>query len=1243
MRNTVSEHNVELHQLSQIAEPRLDLNFHASELPLDAQYRQLEPVLDLSSHFPGEISVIGTNPSSAITSPVSNPAMSRWEVKETPQRMREIVRNLNKLIADYSKFEAAVNHEWAEAKKRAESALKQASLDQEAAKSAAKARREAAEGEGSQVQQQIGLMRAKTAEHLKKQSEEYLGGDLLNAPSDTGYVQDPLNDAKAHVSMALQAHQRLLEVRKPENVIWPNNAAVGCGGLLLAFVAALIVGKATDYPLAGFFLFFGVYIAFIIALYQSASSALKEVHETWLQAVSTSENCLSQYQRSIEANERSEVEAAHGRFRKAQEEHTKAVAEAEARYNTSILAFKKEFSFRVRQAHERCDEFTQGTAFAGASWIDPVWDDWAPTSSPTFAACLGRLSTKGINVLQPFRDLNLNFTVPALVPLANGQEGRCLLFKADGAAKERAFKAAQAVMLRLLATTPSGNVRFTLIDPVGLGQNVAAFMSLADVDEKLIGGKAWTEQQHIEQQLVKLTEHMENVIQKYLRNEYATIEDYNAKAGEVAEPYRVLVVFDFPTNFTETAARRLVSIAQNGPRCGVYTIVVMDAATEKFPYGFNPAELERAGVVINHSGGQFKWEDDDFKESFLALDEPPNNELFKRIVAVTGAGAKDAMKVEVPYDKLLSKAGLSQEACWKQTAEKLLQVPLGPRGAKDVQYLTFGQGTAHHAVVVGGTGSGKSNLMHVIITTLALAYPPDEVQLYLIDFKQGVAFKPYAEAALPHARVIAIESEREFGLSVLEGLDKELHDRGELFRNHIVDNITDYRQLKGKLPRILLLVDEFQEFFVQDDHISRRAGMILERLVRQGRSAGIHVMLGSQTLGGASNLSHSIISQMHIRIALKCSEADSRQVMGDGNPVHRQLTRPGEAIYNAERGEVEGNNLFQVALFNPTDRERYLKEIRELASVNANGQTPVVFEGNEPSRIEDCKPLNALLKADDWPARAKGADAWLGEPIALRPPTAARFRRQGGNHLMVIARDEQEGVGMITASLLSLAAQYEPSATRLFVVNLTTADSPWSDLPEKLAGELPHEVVVVGRRNLPGVLSDLVKEINRRVEEGRVSDSELYLVIIGLHRARDLRVDEPGGKFTFGRGEERPPDPQELFTTVLRDGPEVGVHVIAWCDSFSNVKRSVDRKMMGEFGIRIASAMSTEDSSSFIDDAAAARLDKPHRAIFFDEERPGYLEKFRPYAIPDQAWLVQVLRTLRARAREARYAQGEAR
>ena len=108
--------------------------------------------------------------------------------------------------------------------------------------------------------------------------------------------------------------------------------------------------------------------------------------------------------------------------------------------------------------------------------------------------------------------------------------------------------------------------------------------------------------------------------------------------------------------------------------------------------------------------------------------------------------------------------------------------PIGRTGATKLQYLAIGKGTCQHALIAGKTGSGKSTLFHVIITNLALWCSPEQVEFYLVDFKKGVEFKCYATHRLPHARVVAIESDREFGLSVLQRVDDELKRRGDLFR-----------------------------------------------------------------------------------------------------------------------------------------------------------------------------------------------------------------------------------------------------------------------------------------------------------------------------------------------------------------------------------------------------------------------------------------------------------------------------
>src|SRR3954451_13696563 len=149
------------------------------------------------------------------------------------------------------------------------------------------------------------------------------------------------------------------------------------------------------------------------------------------------------------------------------------------------------------------------------------------------------------------------------------------------------------------------------------------------------------------------------------------------------------------------------------------------------------------------------------------------------------------------------------------------------------------------------------------------------------------------------------------------------------------------------MPRVLLVIDEFQEFFTTDDRISHDSALLLDRLVRQGRAFGIHVLLGSQTLARPYSLARSTLGQMAVRIALQCSESDAHLILSEDNTAARLLSRPGEAIYNDANGMVEGNNFFQVVWLPDERKEAYLKKILELARTHhyRPAQPQLVFEG----------------------------------------------------------------------------------------------------------------------------------------------------------------------------------------------------------------------------------------------------------------------------------------------------------
>jgi hypothetical protein len=859
-------------------------------------------------------------------------------------------------------------------------------------------------------------------------------------------------------------------------------------------------------------------------------------------------------------------------------------------------------------------------------WSGSAWSGWQPPTVLPPAIRFGEFQVPMAEIPEGVpQDERLKNFVPAVFPLPAllSFPDRCsLLFKASDRGRALAEQTMQTIMLRLLTAAPPGKVRFTIIDPVGLGQSFAAFMHLADHDEMLVSSRIWTEQPHIEQRLADLTAHMENVIQKFLRNQFETIEEYNRHAGEVAEPFRFLVVANFPTNFSSEAARRLVSIASSGARCGVHTLITVDTK-QPLPQGFSMKDLDRCAVNVLWKADRFAWKDPDFGKFPFQLDAPPDPDFATRVLQVVGAKAKEAARVEVPFEFIAP----PPDQWWTSDSRPGIRVALGRSGATKRQMLNLGQGTAQHVLIAGKTGSGKSTLLHALITNLSLLYSPDEVELYLVDFKEGVEFKPYATHELPHARVVAIESEREFGLSVLQRLDAELRDRGDRFRALGVQDLSSYRQANGSapLPRILLIVDEFQLFFIEDDRIGQDAALLLDRLVRQGRAFGIHVLLGSQTLGGAYSLARSTIGQMAVRIALQCSEADAHLILSDDNPAARLLSRPGEAIYNDANGLVEGNDFFQVVWLPDSQKEDYLSRIQELAQRRHVQPPPqIVFEGNAPADVRKNHLLQEVLESPTWPTVPREALAWLGEAMAIKDATAAIFRPLSGSNLLIVGQSEEAALGILGVSLISLAAQHAPpletegpGGGRFFVLDAGTPASLWP----QIARVLPNPVRLAGWRDLPAVLGGLAEDVERRqkVHEGDLPPR--FLFIHGLQRFRDLRKADDDFSFSR-RDEDRPPAPAKLFQTILRDGPSVGIYTLVWCDTPNNVNRALDRQGLREFEMRVLFQMSAADSSNLIDSPVASKLGT-HRALFYTEER-GQPEKFRPYGLPTDEWLAWV-------------------
>ncbi len=790
-----------------------------------------------------------------------------------------------------------------------------------------------------------------------------------------------------------------------------------------------------------------------------------------------------------------------------------------------------------------------------------------------------------------------------------------LLLETDGPDDGACARILQAAVLRILSAHPAGRVSFLVIDPVGLGKDFAGLMHLADYEEQLISSRIWTQPTHIEERLAEVNEHIEKVIQMYLRDEYPDIDAYNAQAGVIAEKHRFVVISGFPSGFSDGSLKRLRAIASGGPRCGVHLLIHRDTRRP----AEDPSlldELRHVCLRVASRGPAFALADFPGGASALTFDPAPSPPVAVSLVHRIGRASVDSNRVQVPFSQIAPPAGGE----WSLDTGEELRVPIGRSGARKLQMLGIGKGTRQHVLVAGKTGSGKSTLFHVIITNLARWCAPDQVEFYLVDFKKGVEFKCYATKRLPHARVVAIESDRGFALSVLQRVDAELKRRGELFRKAGSQDLAGFRRSAGAvpMPRTLLLIDEFQEFFTEDDAIAQEASLLLDRIVRQGRAFGIHVILGSQTLGGAYTLARATLGQMVIRIALQCNESDAHLIMDDDNPAPRLLTRPGEGIYNDQAGAIAANSPFQIVWLPEDERDAVLTEVAaRAAAAGGEGEPPIVFEGNAPADVRENPRFDALLRTTPLEPPAS-ATAWLGAPNSIKGPTEAVFRRQSGSHLLVVGQSAERTLSMLGISLASLALQHPAGGARFIVLDplVSSNGRGWF---QQLGGVLPQEVTVAGTTELPEIMNQLSNELARRLADPAAGGAPIFLILQDLQRFKALRPDD---EFRFSLDDDAAASPSKVFADLLGEGGACGIHVIAAVDTWNNVSRWIPRKLMAEFEMRVLFQMSANDSANLIDSPEASTLGL-HRALFHNEHQ-GSIEIFRPYAMPDPGWVDEI-------------------
>ena len=338
--------------------------------------------------------------------------------------------------------------------------------------------------------------------------------------------------------------------------------------------------------------------------------------------------------------------------------HQEKLAKLEAEWQNGWRELEADWKQEALPLCEKIQSASEAAEKTFPDWPSLNPRNWQAPQSFLNAAKFARLeieTQKFFTALPKDRRLALPCpTVMSLPLLLTQPHHGSLHLETNTQGDGEALAAINNVILRLLATTPPGRVEFTIFDPVGLGQNFATLMHLADYEAGAINSRIWTQSAQFEEKLADLSEHMEKIIQMYLRNEYATIAEYNAQAGSTAEKYHVLVIASFPVNFTDTAAKRLRNIAASGARCGVFTLIHWDQRNAA-PSDFVPDELRKNSVCLVRGENGFEFSNWRVAGAKMIFDESPSAEFATDFLHRVGELGRNSNRVEVPFESVAPK------------------------------------------------------------------------------------------------------------------------------------------------------------------------------------------------------------------------------------------------------------------------------------------------------------------------------------------------------------------------------------------------------------------------------------------------------------------------------------------------------------------------------------------------------------------------------------------------------------
>jgi len=745
-----------------------------------------------------------------------------------------------------------------------------------------------------------------------------------------------------------------------------------------------------------------------------------------------------------------------------------------------------------------------------------------------------------------------NTTAPLLIPIENSSIG----FIQNAKFKDSIINIMETTVLKMISSLPTALTRVSIIDKTGSGQN---FPNLIRLHGKITSDKILSEDYEIESELSLLKNSISAITSSITVSGFESIEDYNNNAAEIAQPYRIVAISNFPLGFNKKSAESLLSIIESGYKAGIYVVMsfavdmkhglsqpissltlndflkkmisfeFLDKPHEYVTKSYIKQNVNLISIPYSNESNIKKLINNDFKVVF----ENNNKSIYDSILSEINNNIADIdIRPIIDIKKTLP------SEFWTGNASEGVSIPFAKNGIENI-YLSLGvnqygesEGT-YHGLIGGSTGSGKTVMLHDIILHGSMKYSVEELSFWLLDYKEGTEFATYAN--FPHIDILSMESEVEFGQEVLANALAEIERRGVLFKNKNVSNLKEYNKIVPKeerLKRIIILIDEFHELFPKNIRVTTRTNDLINKILRLGRSFGFNLLLSTQTLKGV-DMDAQLMSNLPLRIALKMDKKDISKMFDENNSAVEDLSAQGEGIYNKKFGSSIANVKFQSYLA-LTDSITYIKNLvlskikdnyseEEIKRIN---EKRFIYNGEQEGQIIKNKLYQEMIgKKEKFPYMS----FFIGEYAGLTKEHAKfAFDREYAEN-MIIAGQSINRVANIYLYMIKQLLNNEKDC-HVVLNNFHKKSS-------SLFAEIKHENFrLTGNRGHSESVNFIWNELEKR---RKLSEEEIDL----LPRIVNM-IFFPEGSTEFNSNINSKDSSLFKLQKIINEGSELGIHVV---------------------------------------------------------------------------------------------------